>query len=750
MTKGYSVVVLGPNGPELWPVDRLWNGDVEPMVPVVPDPVVITPVVEPTPTPTPVPVAKVLAGEPRRLVGKNGSDAIYECTINGISGLIQVVNDAPDAFVPRGYNLNYEAIGEKPTGASSTNYGNDALPGFTRPAGYRKRYFGDKRLYYEQAEQADEADPNAAESKPEPVAKPQPASGPALGVDKKQLTVYEREPAGQFKPEQFGTGDYYDPNFLFSVDFNADRSLEQRRAVGENLIQISSLTDALKAALQRGEAVLYYTESSLHGNLEGPGYYESSLQEYLDGIYNRVIWAGGQGADKAVKLVVLNIEISNWWSKEAYGWGGHWTGWEGAKNKRIQCEQDGQWRTIEELDNAGLMEREQNVRRGNRLALLFALLHERAAPEVLMSYGSSMWQSEPDLSQVGQGSPFIESFPDVRFIGGDADGNITLKRPDGTPAHYKLTGNQYQNEDVMCGYYYRHTYDIDESDARRIWNDGGRTLTYADLWAVMKPVNIVADEKGYIQMCEEMMQRRYGKTHPILRMWEPVYEDNMATRIDGQPVEAYARTPFAQQRTANARESGYGDVPKIWQPPYLAAGRYMVTRFRAGAEKGWGTHIFPAGPANKLAGLDWYNQLLHSYTAVYQVRKDMQVLERWYEGSTLVENPEVWIDGAWKALTGPEAYGLHGGVRDAPKAGAMLRFKETDTGGTTVAIVAGTGQGYTEETECRVRFGGNAFVLPLCGPKGDWFLFEVGAGVTGRTFAGEAVKSPAGYYGRVA
>lgn len=753
-TKNYNVVVIGPSGPEFWPIEKLRG-----TVGTTPEPVVITtPVVVPPvgtkPTLPPVPIGAKLAGEPRRMVGtKNGND-VAECVINSTSTLIQVTGSNPDAFVPRGYNFDYTPTGPKPTGPSTTNYGNDALPGFTRPDGYRKRYFSDGRIYFEQSDLADEKDPKAVFNEPvlrEPIAapvvpaKPKPTTPAPAGST---LTTYEREPAGQFNPEQFGLNKYFDPNFLFSVDFNADRSLEQRRAVGENLIQITSLDDVQKGLLQSGEAFLYYPEGTLHGDLEGAGYYESSLQEYYTHMYNRVIWAGGQGADKAVKLVMLNIENSNWWSRESYTGKGHFPAWEGAKNKRIQCETDGQWRTLEQIDAQGLMEPEQNVRRGNRLALLFALLRERAADGVEFSYGSSEHQGGPDLDLLGRGQPFLESYPNVSHIGGDAEGNITLQRPNNQgDAHYKLTGSQYDNEDVMTGYYYLHMYNIGAQDARRIW-DNPDQYTYADLWAAMETINIVADEKGYIQMCEEVMLRKSGKTHPIVRMWEPVFEGNIATVVDGQAVERYARTPFSEQRSDNARKSGWGDVPKIWQPPYLAHGRYMVTRFRAGAEKGWGTHTFPAGPSSGLSGLDWYDQHLHPYTATYQARCDMQVLESWYAGSELVMDPEVFVDGQWKSLTGPQAYGYHGGVRDASRSSAMLRWKKETNGTTTVAIVAGTKQEYEADSPCRVRFGGNEFAIPLHGPSAHFNLFSVGEGVTGQTFAGQTVTPPPGYAGR--
>ncbi|OJW76325.1 hypothetical protein [Spirosoma sp. 48-14] len=142
----YQVVVIGPNGPEFWPVSKLQGSLATPT--------------DPAPVTDPVPAKKPIAGEPRIIAGttENGTP-VYECSINGVIGLIQVVSNLPDAFVPRGYNFNYKPFGTLKIGPETSNYGNDPLPGFTRPEGYRKRYFPDGRLYWEQSDLADEEDP---------------------------------------------------------------------------------------------------------------------------------------------------------------------------------------------------------------------------------------------------------------------------------------------------------------------------------------------------------------------------------------------------------------------------------------------------------------------------------------------------------------------------------------------------------------------------------------------------------------
>ena len=142
----YQIVVIGPNGPEFWPVSQL-----QVIAPTKPDPAKVT---------DPVPAKKPVAGEPRTLLGNRGDHPIYVCTINGVKMLIELVSGYPDAFVPRGFNVDYTPFVAKVIGPESSNYGNDPLPDFTRPEGYRKRYFpGDKRLYWEQSDLPDEEDP---------------------------------------------------------------------------------------------------------------------------------------------------------------------------------------------------------------------------------------------------------------------------------------------------------------------------------------------------------------------------------------------------------------------------------------------------------------------------------------------------------------------------------------------------------------------------------------------------------------
>ena len=675
-------------------------------------------------------------------------------------------------FLFRGSNLlnrpdvetTYARLRDQLAGGNTDMFGLAEPEGVASPVGYVRKRFADGAVYYEPV------NPRAPQQQASPVvvqpaAPPQPIAPslsssvpvgrPGSRVGTQFLTPYRPEPPGQFHPEQFGRKAYSD-NFRFSVDFAAERGIEARKAVGENLIQVGSLTDAQKAQLNFGDGILYMTESGLHGELEGAGYFESSLQEYYSYIYNRIPAAGGFGPDNSVGIVVFDIETSIYWNKGSYTGTRFFPAWNTRRNKRIVCEFDGKTRTLAELDAQGLMEREQNVRRGNRVALLFALVRERARRGVKLSYGPSMYQGQADLDRLDAVVPFAESFPDVSHIGGSTDGTITLQRPTGGAATYRLSGSPYRNEDIMMGYYYLFHFAISGTDFQDIWVRNPSKRTYVDLWATIKPWDIVADEKGYLQMNRAMMVRNYGRTHPIIRMWEPVYEDNTAGIVDGTFGNLLAaRVPFPNLRTSRILADN-GDIPKIWQAPYMTYARYAVTRFLAGNEPGWGVHIFPAGSPTRLAGVDSYQHYLHPYSSVYQARSDMQPLEAWYAGSTLIEDPEVKTYGVgnWVAYTGAQAHAYHGGKTDPPKPAAMLRWKANTTGGYTVYILIGMKQEFGQSSTHLVRvpgggLNGNVFKTTLYGPSAHLFRFEVSGADRGQTYEAISVNPPAGYSGLI-
>lgn len=183
--KNVNLLALDEKGqPVLVPFSSL-KADVSPQPDIPVDPVPANPTPVDSTTIDPTPATPKLAGDPRTLVGHKGTSAVYECTINGSKGLIQVTGENPDCFLGRGYNFDYEPIGVKPTGPESANYGNDPL--FDgRPEGYRKRYYSDKRLFWEQSADADE---------PYPVDIPVPPSEPVQ-------VVVDHIPAAELSDDQ--------------------------------------------------------------------------------------------------------------------------------------------------------------------------------------------------------------------------------------------------------------------------------------------------------------------------------------------------------------------------------------------------------------------------------------------------------------------------------------------------------------------------------------------------------------------
>lgn len=680
-----------------------------------------------------------------------GTRAGHALIVRSVNGKLYLTEDVGNGnFLFRGSNLLIQP-GVETTKAplrgqlsgGETKFGGlSEPPGVGPPSGYVRKEYPDGAVYYGPAQ--------STNSTPTQPTLPGVPTGSLTAIPS-DATTYRPESPGIFNPAQFGLNRAYSPGFIFSVDFDTDRSVDERRSVGENRLQISSLSPHQRGQLRAGEAIYYYTESSLHGELEGSEYYLRSLPEFYTYMYPRIIYAGQPGADQAVGIVVLNIETSNYFGKDSYTGSAHWPNWNAVKNRRIQCEFDGQWRTLEEIDQQGLFGIESYTRRGNRLALEMAMIKERANPnvQVMLSYGSSMYQGHSDLLRLNTAQPFLASAPNVAGIGGDNAGNIRLQRPDGGYQAYTLSGTQYQNEDVMTGYYYRFTYDL-KPEGLNIWsNPEGKN--YADLWAAQKPVAIVADEKAYLEMNERMMVRLYGKTHPILRLFEPVFEDNMATLVNGQVQPLAARTPFPQQRTREVSSANWGDVPKIWQPPYMFYSRYAVMRFWAGERPGYGIHVFPAGKTRIEAGDGWYNQLLHPYTALYQAREAMQPLEDWYKGSTFVKDPEVQTNetGEFRPISGPIAYGVNDGVQAPAQLAAMLRYKDNDDGSRSVYILAGYGQDYTATSTHAVRLGKSTFRLSMTGPSAQLYHFEIPAANAESVYTGSGQTAPDGYGGRV-
>lgn len=116
----------------------------------------VLPVTDPV---VPGPIApKPIFGLPRTHVGNVGGLAVFQSPAT--PGLLLRVSENPDAFVPKGVNMDYTPLPGiiKPIGEETINYGQSAPSGFARPDGYRVRYFGGKKdePYYEQSGLPDE------------------------------------------------------------------------------------------------------------------------------------------------------------------------------------------------------------------------------------------------------------------------------------------------------------------------------------------------------------------------------------------------------------------------------------------------------------------------------------------------------------------------------------------------------------------------------------------------------------------
>lgn len=121
-------------------------------VEVKPNPVIPGPI-----KPGPVEPTRVF-GWPRTLVGNRDGLPVFQSPAT--PGLLLRVSEFPDAFVPKGANMEYTLLPgvQKPVGEETANYGQSAPSGFVRPDGYRIKYFGNKKdePYYELSDLPDE------------------------------------------------------------------------------------------------------------------------------------------------------------------------------------------------------------------------------------------------------------------------------------------------------------------------------------------------------------------------------------------------------------------------------------------------------------------------------------------------------------------------------------------------------------------------------------------------------------------
>lgn len=577
------------------------------------------------------------------------------------------------------------------------------------------------------------------------------------------LRTYSPSGKRQWNISQFGQNQTYSPTFRFAMDFNPGGfSVVQRKAQGINLFNFWSLSDADKASLPYGDGMIYLTESGFNQEFEGARYYECTLAEYEAKIW-QTMPSCGYGADPGVKLLVFNEEQSNGWSQGNYGANSHWPSWESSKGKTIILESQTGSMTLEQLAaNPTLMAQEEAVRRANRRIIKHKVAKVKGRPGLMTSDGSSMYQGLPRMDFVNSTGIFLDGSADVSHIGGN-NGTITLNGR----TYTGVTGSHWAQEDVMNGYYYLFDKDMPTSDYQAIFvNKVDSTQNYPYLWSKLNTRHIVADEKGYIQLNRKRMIERQGQTRPILRQIEPQFEgDGIALYNNGTWTGQYVNSRMTWN-DLQPSVTGDGEPPKMWQPPYFNYSRYIVTRFFAGNEPGWGFYVFPPANPNwvnkSLAETPVFNHHLNSLESLLQARADLQPYEQWFTGSTLVEDPEVQLNGtgSFAAYSGTEAYNYNGGVQGVQKPAYMLRFKAQTNGDIRVVVVGGMNQSWTSERTDIIRapssftaLKGNQFKVKLRGPAAQVCEFIVKSTDTNQLYealfnANTAYEKP-GFAGRV-
>lgn len=561
----------------------------------------------------------------------------------------------------------------------------------------------------------------------------------------RKVNLYTREGIASFNPAQFGTGKYFAPNYFFSVDFNVNQdNLATRLSQGVTLFSrfiqpVQSEYDNLA-----GSRKFYYqTENELHGPLEGAGYYESDLATVEARLYSVIPYNVGYW--------VANIETSNEWNQWRYGEGAHgYDNWNTAKNRQIRSERTGELITLEQLWNSGQWEAEAQVRRNNRLAIMMTIARQRN-PNV--AYGASMFQGEPRTNSLTTTNIFKEGTADVSHIaGGDGNGTITLNGR----TYQGINKNVYAYETSMHDYFYYFGWsDFSLTDYNEIWlqkKAGTQSMPY--IWSRMVPYHIVASEAGH-WLANRARMNLYGQSiRGSVRMQEPNFEGQFYT-TDFAAHESFV----PMQELQNILVDGYTITPKVFLPPYYTYSAYAVHRFLEGDTPGSGYHLWNAPGVCRLpTSHPLYQHHLHTVTSLFQARNDLQPLETFYAGSTLVTQPEVQLNqaGSWASYNAAEAFGFQpDGGRIAQKPVYLVRYKQNPNGW-QVYIVGGANLNWGESRTDLVRIpggllNGNLFRVKLTGPGAQLYEFAVKASDSGQTYdaTNYTVNTASGYAGRI-
>ena len=577
---------------------------------------------------------------------------------------------------------------------------------------------------------------------------------------------------GQIDLTKYYDSGYFDPNFKFCVEFRGDESVDNRRRASQTAFTHWTVKPEHKAQLQAGEGVFYCTENVLGDLRFGHNYQFCSLQEFITAAWPTVPALGKAGWEN-FSLYIWNIEGSNYLNpgnvgQTIPGWpdaGGYNKDgnpeWSTVKDKLIQLENSNERITLEQhaLRGKDNWLAEQDVRRSNRLFALIRIAQAKAAVGVAVSGGVAMYTALPNAGRKNDSDLWLNGSCKVQYCGGDVDGNITFTLPEAlngsTSWTIKMAGTPYDAEDVMDLYFYMQFPQISEAERSKIFDQklpGTQSCEYA--WSVDVD-NYVALEKALVQHNWQRQGVRLlsHQRKAMIRQFEMILES-----------DAY-HLPYPEVQPV-----GQGEVPRLWIPPVKAYSIYGAFRFLMGATPNCKAYHFNENQASYLrdpftdpdaAFRRFYNFPLHPYTALFQARRDMQWLERWYDGTYLIENPEVKFNqtGDWVNPSGIDCWDTY----PYPKKNCYtMRFKSIQPPGEIayydVVILAGSGQGWNEESTDLVRYPGTGindavFRIKLRGPAPHILRFNVPASDSNQTYEAIYTAVPqfekAGYAGLV-
>lgn len=591
------------------------------------------------------------------------------------------------------------------------------------------------------------------------------------------LLPYVPEPKGQNNITQFGTGKYYSPNFMLANSNLQYYSPTVLKSVGVNGFAHWDVSQANENQVQTGEKFLYSTQNFL-GNLGGGNLLLTDLDDFARQA-QYIVPRIGYGDYAKYNCWVMDIEgpiflnpgnsqdgvysgFSDVGYFDANGAGnGNWNTF---KNRTLVMYRDGTTKTVEQMAQAGsaYWYAELDVRRATHLSILLEISKHYSKPGTYFSLGHSLYQGEPRVDFASSTNVFLDGSCDVTHFptsrGGNTNGTFTAQLSDG-PLAIPLTGTMYSHETRTWGYWYRFNFDMTLQDQQEIFDQKkAGTQNYQYLWSKMYTTHVVADEKGYLQLNRRLQQIRVGHTSPIVRMIEARYESGYLAGINRA-----VRLPFAEvQNQPRYDNPNFLDTPPVWLPPYMTYSAFAVTRFFAGDEPGWGFYVFPEEftENNKdKTTIGWWNFLLHPMTAIVQARNDLQPYEKFFPGSTLIEDPEVQVGGtgSFTSYDAVAARNNNGGVQGEQRPAYLMRLKNV-AGGTWVVILGGMNQAYTAERTDIVRLSasglnGNKFKVKLVGPYAQIYQFFVKTGESNQTYEALPVRQsnwemPA-YAGRV-